>query len=70
MSKSALGIKTKEIWLEEFEKGLVIPFDKIMKRYVELCETFRRRINNGDKLRVEWLEEYNEILKYIKGEIE
>lgn len=59
----ALGIMPKEIWRRQFDDGCIIPFNEITKRYVELCNTFERRIGNGDSLDIEWLKEYNEIIK-------
>ena len=62
MKRPALGIKPRYI---EFEDGVVISRDKIEKRYKKLCDTFKRRIDNNDSLEIEWLREYNQIIRYL-----
>jgi hypothetical protein len=65
MKKPALGIKPTEIWLSDFEGYSEVPYLEALKRYVELTETIKRRIDNGDSLDVEWIKEYNVHLELL-----
>ena len=68
MKRPALGIKPRWLWKEENELGVVIPYNKIKERHKELCATIKRRIDNNDNLLIEWVREYNDIIKYLKKE--
>jgi hypoxanthine-guanine phosphoribosyltransferase len=66
MKKPSLGIKPQWIWQMGFELGAVISKEKIEERHKELVATIKRRMDNNDTLLIEWLKEYNEIIKYIE----
>ena len=66
MKKPTLGIKPKWLWLEQFEKGVIISVEEIGNRFYALGETIKRRIDNSDNLLIEWIEEYNDIIKWLE----
>lgn len=53
-----LGITPKKLFYENIQR----------ERFEQLCQVITEYFNRGEKIKVEWIEEYNELIEVLKKE--
>jgi hypothetical protein len=53
-----LGIMPKKLFYENIQR----------ERFEQLCRVITEYFNRGEKIKVEWIEEYNELIENFKKE--